>query len=179
MVQNRLMYVIDTNVPKLANDKYGFSIECIMNCIKYLRKIINDEAKVVIDDKWLILKEYRNNLSASGEPGIGDHFFRWILTNQKNSERCIQLSLIPDQSNKTNYEVFKSDLNKLPADPADIKFLAVAFFADGKAPILEATDCKWWGWQKSLEKHAIRIEFLCEKEIIENYRKKFPGAVKN
>ena len=68
--------VIDTNVAVVANgeaDQAG--PRCRLNCIAKLSEI-RDECRVLLDNSNLIFEEYRNILSFSGQPGLGDAFLQ-------------------------------------------------------------------------------------------------------
>ena len=86
--------VVDTNVPLTANG--GEDPKCILACIDALRELMRS-GHIVIDDKYLILKEYMHKLSPSGQPGVGDAFLKWVLNNQANVERCTQVPITPRQ----------------------------------------------------------------------------------
>ena len=76
--------VVDTNVPLVANGKADQAgLKCEDACV---RKLIQVQAgrRTLLDDKWLIIEEYRRNLSHAGHPGVGDAFFKWLWENQAN-----------------------------------------------------------------------------------------------
>ena len=68
---------MDTNVAVVANGKAQQADQhCILKCIDRLRHI-RDEC-LLLDNRNLILDEYRKNLNPSGQPGPGDRFFSWL-----------------------------------------------------------------------------------------------------
>ena len=80
--------VVDTNVPVVANrktDQAGRA--CESACIHALIQV-QAERRTLLDDKQLIFKEYRKRLSHSGQPGLGDAFFKWLWENQANPQHC-------------------------------------------------------------------------------------------
>ena len=77
--------VIDTNVLVCANGKGPVGPADAEACAHWLVEIKN-RGRIVIDDKQRILREYRNNLSASGQPGIGDEFFHPIIGEASDSK---------------------------------------------------------------------------------------------
>lgn len=79
------IYVVDTNVPLVANGASGLSPNCVSSCTNILEEIMADKGCVAIDDKWLLIKEYTNKLRSQGQRGVGDTFLKWILTNQRTS----------------------------------------------------------------------------------------------
>ena len=86
--------VIDTNVPLTANG--GEDPKCRLACVGALAALMRS-GRLVIDDKFLILNEYKRKLSPSGQPGVGDRFLKWALTNQSNPERCERVELTPSR----------------------------------------------------------------------------------
>ncbi len=84
--RGELAIIIDTNVLIAANgrDCPQVTSECKLRTGQYLREIqIN--GTIVIDNQWIILNEYKNKVNQDGQPGIGDAFLKWVLTNQANS----------------------------------------------------------------------------------------------
>ena len=52
--------IVDTNVIVIANDTVDDKRkECREHCQKRLKQILFQREKVVVDDKWRILKEYK------------------------------------------------------------------------------------------------------------------------
>ncbi len=56
----------------------------VITCNERLGQIMSGKVKLVLDDMWRIIGEYMQNLRSSGEPGVGDAFLRWVLTNKDN-----------------------------------------------------------------------------------------------
>src|SRR5690348_13538919 len=78
--QGRFPQIVDTNVPVVANRSHGESYACSNNCVQALMQLRSD-GLLLLDDHGLILKEYRGNLSLSGQPGFGDVFIKWVHDN--------------------------------------------------------------------------------------------------
>ena len=167
------LVVVDTNVPLAANGKADASSECVLACVDALMEIMTDKQSVAIDDGWRILNEYKRKLSSSGQPGIGDQFLKWVLTNQANPSRCIQVSITPHSNDKDHFEEFPNDPDLAPFDRADRKFVAVACAHSEHPPIHQALDTKWWGWKEALERAGVTVLFLCQDEIQMRYKQKF------
>jgi hypothetical protein len=147
--------VVDTNVPVVANrSSEQASPECVKTCAVRLGELTR-EGQVVLDDKWLILKEYMAHLSSSGQPGVGDAFLKWVLTNLCNPKLCEQVVITPKNSWETDFEEFPSDPALKDFDPEDKKFVSVA----------AAVDTEWWNMKEFLLKAGIKVDFLCEKDI--------------
>ena len=158
------MYVIvDTNRPVVANGRSSqASPQCVINCLRRLREIQQGQI-LVLDDGWLIVKEYMKNLSSTGQPGVGDAFLKWVLTNIGNPQRC---QLVPIT------EISENNFQEFPQDPAladlylsDRKFVALALAHPEKPPILNAVDSDWRNFHDRLSTHGVRVKFLCSELI--------------
>lgn len=157
--------VVDTNVPVVANGKSEqASPKCVKNCAVRLRKLTRKD-KLVLDDSWLIIKEYMANLRSSGQPGSGDAFLKWVLTNYRNPDFCELVRITPKNSSETDFEEFPSDPALNNFDATDKKFIAVALAHPDKPPILQAVDTEWWEMKEPLGVAGVTIDFLCEKDI--------------
>jgi len=133
---------------------------------------IMERGRVSLDMRWLILSEYRNKLSQTGQPGVGDQFYKWVLTNQANATRCKLVPITPTESDPTDFEEFPNHPALRGFDPSDRKFVAVAAADDESPAILEASDSKWWGWRHALAQCGIQVEFLCPGEIQRKFQEK-------
>ncbi len=159
------MYVIvDTNVPTVANGKSNQATPlCVINCIAKLREIQQGQKIVVLDEGWLVIREYQKNLSPKGQPGVGDAFLKWILTNQANP-KCCQLIKITEIS-EYNFAEFPDDSALENFDLSDRKWVALAVTHPDKPPILNAVDSDWRDFKAQLAVHGVRVEFLCPDVI--------------
>lgn len=119
--------------------------------------------KLVIDDSFLILKEYLNKTTPKTGNRPGDAFVKWALQNHANTNRvdCVALQQHPTRL----FEAFpdESELDKF--DPPDRKFVAVAAAHPECPPILQAADSKWLLWQAALNRHGVTVDFLCPDDI--------------
>ena len=87
--------VVDTNVAVVANCQTEQASEmCIESCIDALQSFRN-EACFLVDDRNLILDEYRKHLKFSGQPGVGDAF--WLWDNQANEAHCRKVPITPHE----------------------------------------------------------------------------------
>ena len=153
--------VIDTNVIVVANGKSAQAdLKCVRACIESLNEI-HAEGMVVLDDGMQILDEYRRNLSLSGQPGPGNAFFKWVWDNQANESRCERAIIHSKGFSGEDYLEFPSDEELKGFDRSDRKFVAVAISSKRKPEIINAVDPDWWQYKSQLEKHNIRIKFLC------------------
>ena len=151
--------VVDTNVAIVANcGTPQANPSCVSACIARLRQV-RSECRVLLDNRGLILSEYRKNLSPSGQPGTGDAFFKWLNDNQANSEYCIRVPVNTDQDR--GFEEFPDDPALSTFDPDDRKFVAVALASGTRPEVLNASDTDWWCYRNELQHHGIEVVFLC------------------
>ena len=162
--------VVDTNVPMVANGKSTAGAKCMEACAKKLNEIV-EHGHVVIDDSFLLLHEYGANLNSSGQPGVGDHFFRWVLTNQRNPTRCTRVRITPTPEG--SYTEFPRHPDLEGFDPSDHKFIAIAAAHPKKPCVLQAFDTKWWPVRDAFKACGISITFLCPDDIKAKYEEKF------
>ena len=151
--------VVDTNVVMVANNYTSqASATCEIACIEKL-DWIRDNGILLLDNMDLIFQEYEPYFSYSGQPGPGDAFFRWLHLNQYNNHHCRTIALTPHDERE--FAEFPSDPELASFDRSDRKFVAVAI-ASGNAPeILNATDTDWWQHHTALQRHGIKVTFLC------------------
>jgi hypothetical protein len=152
--------VVDTNVPIVANGRAPQAgPSCVLACIDALDNLRLHQ-QIVLDNLGRILDEYRNHLSAKGQPGVGDAFFKWAWQNQGNAAHCEMVDIRP-RGNGEDYEEFPDDPELARFDRSDRKFVAVALASHLDPSVLNATDPDWWDYRECLEKHGVRVVFLC------------------
>ncbi len=145
-----MTFVIDTNVLKVANggDWLNLDPQCVRTCVKKLGDVKNS-GRVALN--WEIIGEYKRNLRESGEPGDGDAFLKWLLSNVMNSLRCdfVEPADFPDDPRLAAFDL------------ADRKFVTVARGHAERPPILQAKDSKWPEFAAPLAEYGVIIDFLC------------------
>ena len=159
--------VVDTNVPLGANFKAcQAGPECEAACIHALRQV-QAERRTLLDDKWLIIEEHRRNLSHSGQPGVGDAFFKWLWENQANPKHCriVPVTVHADRG----FAEFPDDPRLSSFDPSDRKFVAVALVSGTRPKLLNATDTDWCHDRQALEENGVDLLMLCP-ELMEKNR---------
>ncbi len=156
--------IVDTNVPVVANGRKSehASSRCMNTCITELRDIQRNHT-LVLDQGWLVLREYLRNLSSTGRPGGGDEFMLWVLQNRNNPLHCEFVTITPlsGSDDGNDFAEFPTDLALTNFDRADRKFVAISLAHPEKPLILNATDTDWWHHLFVLEKHGVPIKFLC------------------
>jgi len=164
--------VVDTNVATTANGaNEGAPADCVAASATALAAVMKT-GHVFLDDGGRIVDEYRANLSAKGEPGPGDLFFKWLLTHEWGGRHVTRVSITPTDGDEEDFEELSAPEVGTVYDPSDRKFLAVAEASSEKPPILQSFDSKWWGWQSALARHGVSIHFLCPKAIERKHREK-------
>lgn len=157
--------VVDTNVPIVANGKASHvDTDCLNACIENLVHI-QREGQVLVDQSGFILAEYQRRLSHSGQPGLGDAFFKWLWNNQAQTHICTKVDISPKDDTGTSFAVFPTDPELAGFDPSDRKFVAVAIASEENPPILNATDTDWWHHQEAMARLGITVEFLCPQHM--------------
>jgi len=155
--------LVDTNVPKTANlatqSGAGSDVPyaCVLACVEAIEHITKNRG-LVIDAGDDIFDEYRQQLSMSGQPGVGDRFMKWVHDNRWNLPESDRVTIT---KNGDSYNEFPHHDGLRAFDKSDRKFIAVASAHPDKPPILQATDSKWWGWNDSLAEAGITVRFLC------------------
>jgi hypothetical protein len=151
--------VVDTNVMLVANRKAEqASSECVIECVKHL-VALQTGGKLVLDNGWYLLREYGNRLSSSGQPGVGDAFYKWALSNFRNPECCETFTITPIESDPGNFLEFPDNPELKNFDLNDRKFAALSVVS--KAPMWEAVDKDWWQCRDALRASGVAVEFLC------------------
>lgn len=154
--------VVDTNVATTSNGANDdASPACVAACAKAIQRVMK-KGEVFIDDGNRIVDEYRKNLHAQGQPGPGDVFFKWLLTNEWSGKR---VSRVPITERPGDPDDFEELPEASEYDPSDRKFLAVAAAATSRPHVLQALDSKWWGWKESLQARGVTLHFLCPDEL--------------
>jgi len=158
--------IIDTNVPLTAagkNDAAG--AECQLVCIQILRRIIEGDIAVVIDDGGEAYREYRNNMYPDPNPsaGLASQFLMYLINHQGIPKRVHRVKL--SRNADGSYEDYPNDDSLSGFDADDQKWVAMAlrFKKDMRkdAPIVNAADRDWRHFQSVLLAWGVRLEFLC------------------
>jgi hypothetical protein len=166
--------VIDTNVPKTANlalnqAKIPQELKtCVRACVEAMEQITTNGG-LVLDVGDEIFTEYLHNLTDEKEQqGWGNKFVKWVFNNRWTwPNECVAIT-----KNGASYNEFPNHNNLANFDNADRKFIAVANAHPGKPPILQATDCKWWGWKDALAEAGITVRFLCSEYVKKKHGEK-------
>ena len=152
-------FVVDTNVLIVANGKsHQASGNCALRCGQKLEEIKQNHV-LILDDGWLIIGEYSNKLSSTGQPGLGDKFLKWVFENHTNPQRCEKVKIIPTMEG--SFAEFPDDESLSKFDSSDRKFAAVALTHPEKPPILNAVDSDWKDFETAFKDIGITIIFLC------------------
>ena len=161
-----MVVVVDTNVAVVANGRSEqASADCVKTCAERLREIMRGNVKLVLDNRWIILREYMQNLHTSGDD-VGDRFLGWVLRSLKNPDNCELVKITPIEDSEREFKEFPDDPDIQILNPKkDRKFIAVAIAHCEKPPILQAVDSKWLDFSDVLSRHGVTVEFICEEDI--------------
>jgi hypothetical protein len=167
-----LRCVVDTNVATTANAlNVSAGAACMAASAKALQAVMKS-GHVFVDDGRRIIDEHRANLSDKGQPGPGDAFLRWLLTNEWNARRVTRVAITPRKGDAEDFVELPAPPDGVVYDRSDRKFLAVAAAHADRPPILQSFDSKWWGWTDALRAIGVSIHFLCEHEIAKKHAAK-------
>lgn len=147
-------FVIDTNVAISANGRETHaSSKCQLACIEWLENCRN--IFIALDENGLIMNEYEKHLNYSGQPDVGDMFFKYLHDNQYVEEKVFRIKITPSNDENRGFV----ELPENQVDKSDRKFLATAVKA--KATIVNATDSDWSEQKTLLETLQIEVKQLC------------------
>ncbi len=150
--------VVDTNVLLVASGRDDSSPECRLSCIGILVEITS-RGGLVLDSLGLIVEEYSRRHNYSGQPGVGDAFFRWVHSNRYRKELCSTVPITPTEDG--SFAEFPADPGLATFDEDDRKFVATAI-SHGDAEITVGTDSDWWQHREAFAEAGVKIQFRCE-----------------
>lgn len=156
----RAPVIVDTNVYIVAN---GASPQASPACVAASVSVLEDvraHGLVLLDSNRDILEEYINYLHVSGQPGVGDRFFKWLWDNQGHEELCRFIDITPVDEPRMYLE-FPADERLDGFDRSDRKFVAVALASGANPKIVNAVDSDWWIFGALLREYALNISNIC------------------
>ena len=147
--------VVDTNVAIAANgaDTHA-DLKCQRECVSTLEDVCARRV-VVLDDANAIFNEYKDRLSFSGVPGVGDKFFKHIFDHWSDETRVLRVSITPCSDVRRGFE----QLPENDLDQSDRKFLTAALVA--RADILNATDSDWSEQEDLTTSLGVTVHQIC------------------
>lgn len=162
MASERERVVVDTNVAVAANGRDTHAdVACQLACVHAISKAYNKQ-QVVLDDGDLIMNEYAKHLHRSGEPGVGDAFFKYLFQHSDMPDYVRRVSLTPCDDVHQGF----AELPVNSFDPDDRKFLAAAVVAN--ATIMNAMDSDWHEQRTLIERLGVAVEQLCPQHAIKS-----------
>lgn len=156
--------VVDTNVLVVANGSENASATCRLTAVGRLNDVTQSRS-LILDSGYEIFDEYRKHCNYSGQPGLGDEFFRWAHENQGWLRRF-------DITHHAvrYFEEFPDDPALQTFDPADRKFVAVSVAATSASSpvpneIVNAVDSDYSHHQQALRCADVAVAELCPSEL--------------
>lgn len=156
----KVPYVVDTNVPVVANggsrarkiDRSACK-QCQLKAIEFLEELVKG-GRIILDLGGEIQAEYLRYLNPKGQPGVGDRFLLVVLNSAPKRVQRIELC-------KTNgeFDDFPQDSKLANFDPSDRKFVAAA--RQAKALVANAIDSDWLDHRDALSRNGVKVKFLC------------------
>jgi len=157
--------LVDTGVPLVANGQADqASPACVAACANALLNITR-HGGLILDSLGEIFDEYKHKLLKRGQPGPGDEFLLWVITNQWTPGKCERVALTKTSPNPPFYAEYPRDPALSTFDPSDCKFVAVANAHPAKPPILVSVDTDWAAAKQALSAAGIRVEELCPADL--------------
>lgn len=150
------MSVVDTNVLVVANGASdGAGPACQLAAVEALLTVRSSSA-LVLDGGGEILDEYKKHCSHSGQPGVGDEFFRWAV---ENAALLPSVRLVADPLRR--FEEFPEDAALAAFDWDDRVFVATAVKSMPVASIVNAVDSDYSHHAEALSAQGVLVEELC------------------
>ena len=150
--------VVDTNVWVFADRITSINAEipaseadCIEACYHWLQDFVRSDDRLVVDQAYRIINEYRNNIR---KDGISEQ-----LLNQLESIPLERLAYIDIKYDRNGHAILPAPLTF--EDEDDRKFIAVATAVEPYAPIYNAADPDWEKERQQLAQHGLTIHELC------------------
>jgi len=162
--KGRQPWVADTNVLVVANRRSNESLVCVNACSQALLRI-KKWGSLLLDEQGLILQEYRRHLSFSGQPGVGDSFFKWVHDNSGRQDLIQRVRITPRDDDPSNFLEFPDYPELGTFDVSDRKFVAVARASRANPAILNGTDRDWWDYRDALKGAGVKVRFLCPEQF--------------
>jgi hypothetical protein len=147
--------VIDENVLIAANQRNTHATPaCALACIEYLLACRASDA-IVLDAEYRILNKYAAKCNWSGQPGVGDEFFRWAHDNAARLDRPVV-----EEHEERGFIAFPDDADLETFDRDDRVFVAAALAANPNATVANAVDSDYADHAAALARYIDVIE-LC------------------
>jgi len=156
--------VVDTNVLVVANGRDTHAdAACQLACLRLLIDS-RENAILILDSLGLILREYRNVLRPTGEPGSGDAFFKYLLDFQFSGAHCLIANISVDRATD-EIDQFPKDADLIGFDRDDRKFVAAAIASGVRCSIQNAVDTDWRDYLTPLTRNGLCIRQLCPQHM--------------
>lgn len=157
--------IVDTNVPIVAAKKVdNKGDDCIDACIFLIESIRDGSCRLVLDSNSVILKQYKANLNGSGDMGLARRFLLWVFRNHYIEERVKLVDVTPI-GDHGDFKELPDEVRQSDFDRSDRVFVALSIANGNQAPIVQAADSKWIGWEEMLARHGVRLEFPCRQAL--------------
>jgi hypothetical protein len=161
-------FVVDENVPIVANDSVHVrpkapqaDSRCRLACVQMLNRIVRS-GTLVIDSEGQVLENYRAHLQHSGQPGVGDAFYKHIFDHQFDQKRVRRIAL--EKNAEGEFKDFPIDPALATFDPSDRVYVAPAIAAP-HTPIVNAVDSDYSEHKTALEGAGVRVHEICPQSI--------------
>lgn len=148
--------IVDENVLRTANgdaDHVGF--DCQLACIDFLQQCYGTYSLVL--DAWGdVLSAYASACNYSGQPGVGDEFFRWLVEHI-----AVFLTLDLPLDSAGEYVHFPNSRGLANFDADDRKWVALTVAAGPDAQLVNAVDSDYAHHAAALSAAGVDVLELC------------------
>ena len=132
-------------------------MECQLRAVEALLAVKAGEG-LVLDSAGEILAEYRKHGDFSGQPGVGDEFYRWAVETRLSLQ---SVALTAD--GRRRYVEFPADHELQLFDWDDRVFVATAIVSE--TPLTNVSDSDYSHNRIALERNGLFVEELCPGEL--------------
>lgn len=165
-------FILDTNVPLIAENNNHLSLSCKEKCINIIELLFANSYQLVIDSDYILLSEYMSQIKGNSQFNFANRFLKWVLTNQANETlvKTVKINKIAE----FEFAEISSEIKDIQIDKSDLKFIAVSVANNYQAPIIQASDSKWLKWEDQLLSAGVATSFPCRDElsVILNHKKR-------
>lgn len=131
---------------------------CRLATIRFLRELVA-KGVVIVDEQGAAMQRFRSKLSGSGQPGVGDAFFRHLVDHEFDTRYVLRRPTPQDVSGE--YEHFPKTPELQNFDSSDRLYVSIALAGKPKAKIANAVDSDYSHHKDALSASGVEVHELC------------------
>lgn len=152
VIDCNIWVMLDKPISALSRDE----IDCVEFCRDWMDGFIAGESCLVVDNQYLILKEYRQNVK-NQQQSLAGQYLGQLERQPRNRIVEVNITMVDGCALVPNHLMIN--------DRSDRKYIAVALEHSAKPPIVNATDSDWEIHREMLAAGGIEVRELCPKCI--------------